>query len=115
MGKWEPASWHTRRGASSSRNGRDSNAQYLGVKRSAARPSGPVNPHPPARHQHPPGVNVGRRQRQTRYSPSPPSTVQFGVKRGRKTVNIVPAGSLSDPRQHSQRRRSPHGWPAVRR
>lgn len=79
-----------KKGASSSRNGRDSNAQRLGVKRFGG--------------QH---VNAGEiliRQRGTKYHPGDlvgrggddtlfalaEGEVLFSSKRGRKLVNIVP-------------------------
>ena len=79
-----------KKGASSSRNGRDSNAQYLGVTRCGgqtvtageilSRPRGPATP---------PGVGVGRGRHDTLYA-LVEGSVQFGRKSGRKTVNIVP-------------------------
>lgn len=80
-----------KKGASSSRNGRDSNAKRLGVKRFGGQT-----------------VNAGEiliRQRGTKFHPGElvgigrddtlfalaAGSVQFGSKRGKKTVNIVPA------------------------
>jgi large subunit ribosomal protein L27 len=82
-----------KKGASSSRNGRDSNAQRLGVKRFGG--------------QH---VNAGEiliRQRGTKYHPGDlvgrggddtlfalaEGEVLFSSKRGRKLVNIVPVST----------------------
>ncbi len=78
-----------KKGASSSRNGRDSNPQYLGVKRFGGQ-----------------AVNAGEiliRQRGTKFHPGPgvgrggddtlfalvAGSVQFGTRRGRKTVSVV--------------------------
>jgi large subunit ribosomal protein L27 len=80
-----------KKGASSSRNGRDSNAQYLGVKRYGGQvvKAGEILIRQRGTKFHP-GVNVGRGHDDTLFALSPGS-VQFGEKRGRKTVNIVPA------------------------
>jgi len=58
-----------KKGASSTRNGRDSNSQRLGVKRF--------------------GDNVGRGGDDTLFALAN-GHVQFGVKRGRRAVSIVP-------------------------
>ncbi|MBC3193268.1 50S ribosomal protein L27 [Pseudonocardia sp. C8] len=80
-----------KKGASSSRNGRDSNAQYLGVKRFGGQTvkAGEILIRQRGTSTHP-GVNVGRGNDDTLFALAA-GTVQFGVKRGRKTVNIVPA------------------------
>jgi large subunit ribosomal protein L27 len=80
-----------KKGASSSRNGRDSNAQYLGVKRYGGQvvKAGEILIRQRGTKFHP-GVNVGRGKDDTLFALAPGS-VQFGAKRGRKTVNIVPA------------------------
>ncbi|MBY8852213.1 50S ribosomal protein L27 [Saccharothrix longispora] len=79
-----------KKGASSSRNGRDSNPQYLGVKRFGGQvvKAGEILIRQRGTKFHP-GVNVGRGKDDTLFALSSGS-VQFGVKRGRKTVNIVP-------------------------
>ncbi|MBP2366647.1 50S ribosomal protein L27 [Pseudonocardia parietis] len=79
-----------KKGASSSRNGRDSNAQYLGVKRFGGQTvkAGEILIRQRGTSTHP-GVNVGRGNDDTLYALAA-GTVQFGAKRGRKTVNIVP-------------------------
>ncbi|GAA3052026.1 MULTISPECIES: 50S ribosomal protein L27 [Actinokineospora] len=79
-----------KKGASSSRNGRDSNAQYLGVKRYGGQvvKSGEILIRQRGTKFHP-GVNVGRGKDDTLFALAAGS-VQFGSKRGRKTVNIVP-------------------------
>jgi large subunit ribosomal protein L27 len=79
-----------KKGASSSRNGRDSNAQFLGVKRYGGQvvKAGEILIRQRGTKFHP-GVNVGRGGDDTLFALSAGS-VQFGEKRGRKTVNIVP-------------------------
>jgi large subunit ribosomal protein L27 len=80
-----------KKGASSSRNGRDSNAQYLGVKRFGGQKvnAGEIIVRQRGTKFHP-GVNVGRGKDDTLFALSA-GAVQFGERRGRKTVNIVPA------------------------
>ena len=79
-----------KKGASSSKNGRDSNAQYLGVKRFGGQvvKSGEIIVRQRGTHFHP-GENVGRGKDDTLFALAA-GAVQFGEKRGRKTVNIVP-------------------------
>ncbi|MEZ5211902.1 MULTISPECIES: 50S ribosomal protein L27 [unclassified Gordonia (in: high G+C Gram-positive bacteria)] len=79
-----------KKGASSSRNGRDSNAQRLGVKRFGGQQvsAGEILIRQRGTKFHP-GVNVGRGGDDTLFALAD-GAVQFGVKRGRKTVNIVP-------------------------
>ena len=80
-----------KKGASSSRNGRDSNAQYLGVKRFGGQVvnAGEILIRQRGTKVHP-GVNVGRGGDDTLFA-LVAGAVRFGEKRGRKTVNIVPA------------------------
>ncbi|GAB3587685.1 50S ribosomal protein L27 [Amycolatopsis endophytica] len=79
-----------KKGASSSRNGRDSNPQYLGVKRYGGQlvNAGEILVRQRGTKFHP-GLNVGRGGDDTLFALSA-GTVEFGAKRGRKTVNIVP-------------------------
>ena len=79
-----------KKGASSSRNGRDSNAQRLGVKRFGGQKvsAGEILVRQRGTKFHP-GVNVGRGGDDTLFALSA-GAVEFGSKRGRKTVNIVP-------------------------
>jgi len=79
-----------KKGASSSRNGRDSNAQFLGVKRFGGQvvKSGEILVRQRGTHFHP-GDLVGRGHDDTLFALAAGS-VLFGKKRGRKTVNIVP-------------------------
>ncbi|BCK57680.1 MULTISPECIES: 50S ribosomal protein L27 [Nocardia] len=78
-----------KKGASSSRNGRDSNAQRLGVKRFGGQTvkAGEILVRQRGTHFHP-GVNVGRGGDDTLFALEA-GAVKFGTKRGRKTVNIV--------------------------
>ncbi|BBG03615.1 MULTISPECIES: 50S ribosomal protein L27 [Pseudonocardia] len=79
-----------KKGASSSRNGRDSNPQFLGVKRFGGQTvkAGEILIRQRGTSTHP-GLNVGRGKDDTLFALAA-GTVQFGSKRGRKTVNIVP-------------------------
>ncbi|NED97681.1 50S ribosomal protein L27 [Phytoactinopolyspora alkaliphila] len=81
-----------KKGASSSKNGRDSNAQRLGVKRFGGQlvNAGEIIVRQRGTHFHP-GENVGRGKDDTLFATSA-GAVEFGRKRGRKVVNIVPAG-----------------------
>ncbi len=80
-----------KKGASSSRNGRDSNAQRLGVKRYGGQlvNAGEILIRQRGTKFHP-GVHVGRGSDDTLFALET-GAVQFGTKRGRKTVNIIPA------------------------
>ncbi|TAM85441.1 MAG: 50S ribosomal protein L27 [Jatrophihabitans sp.] len=79
-----------KKGASSSRNGRDSNPQFLGVKRYGGQSvkAGEILVRQRGTKFHP-GINVGRGGDDTLFALSAGS-VQFGRSRGRKTVSIVP-------------------------
>ena len=78
-----------KKGASSSRNGRDSNAQFLGVKRFGGQSvnAGEILVRQRGTHFHP-GVNVGRGGDDTLFATAP-GAVEFDTKRGRKTVSVV--------------------------
>ncbi|HIW63331.1 MAG TPA: 50S ribosomal protein L27 [Candidatus Stackebrandtia excrementipullorum] len=78
-----------KKGASSSRNGRDSNPQFLGVKRYGGQVvrAGEVLVRQRGTKFHP-GDQVGRGKDDTLFALADGS-VKFGSKRGRKTVNIV--------------------------
>jgi large subunit ribosomal protein L27 len=80
-----------KKGASSSRNGRDSNAQYLGVKRYGGQNvnAGEILVRQRGTKFHP-GSGVGRGGDDTLFA-LVEGNVQFGLSRGRKTVSIVPA------------------------
>jgi large subunit ribosomal protein L27 len=80
-----------KKGASSTRNGRDSNAQYLGVKRYGGQvvKAGEILVRQRGTHFHP-GENVGRGGDDTLFALTA-GAVQFGARGGRKVVNIVEA------------------------
>lgn len=82
-----------KKAGSSSRNGRDSNPKFLGVKRYGGQSvnAGEILVRQRGTKFHP-GVNVGRGGDDTLFALSA-GAVEFGTKRGRKTVNIVPAGA----------------------
>ncbi|GAA4401627.1 50S ribosomal protein L27 [Fodinibacter luteus] len=84
-----------KKGASSTRNGRDSNAQYLGVKRYGGQEvkAGEILVRQRGTHFHP-GNGVGRGGDDTLFA-LVAGAVRFGSKRGRKTVNIVPAETVA--------------------
>jgi large subunit ribosomal protein L27 len=79
-----------KKGASSSRNGRDSNAQRLGVKRFGGQAvnAGEILVRQRGTKFHP-GANVGRGGDDTLFA-LVEGSVAFGERRGRKTVSIVP-------------------------
>jgi len=81
-----------KKGASSSRNGRDSNAQRLGVKRFGGQVvnAGEIIVRRRGTHFHP-SVNVGRGGDDTLFALAA-GAVQFGTRRGRKVIDIVTAG-----------------------
>jgi len=81
-----------KKGASSTRNGRDSNSQRLGVKRFGGQVvnAGEIIVRQRGTHFHP-GLNVGRGGDDTLFALIA-GNVEFGVKRGRRVVNIQPAG-----------------------
>jgi large subunit ribosomal protein L27 len=87
-----------KKGASSTRNGRDSNAQRLGVKRFGGQlvGAGEILVRQRGTHFHP-GDNVGRGGDDTLFALDRGRTSKFGTKRGRKTVNIVEPSSRRPP------------------
>ena len=76
-------------GASSTRNGRDSNAQRLGVKRFGGQlvGAGEIIIRQRGTHFHP-GANVGRGKDDTLFALSK-GRVEFGTARGRRVINVV--------------------------
>jgi large subunit ribosomal protein L27 len=80
-----------KKGASSSRNGRDSNAQFLGVKRYGGQQvkAGEILVRQRGTKFHP-GQHVGRGGDDTLFALKA-GAVLFGTSRGRKTVSIVAA------------------------
>jgi large subunit ribosomal protein L27 len=79
-----------KKGASSSRNGRDSNAQRLGVKRFGGQVVGAgeiiVRQH--GTHFHP-GPGVGRGGDDTLFA-LVAGKVEFGTRRGRRAISVLP-------------------------
>ena len=78
-----------KKGASSTRNGRDSNAQRLGVKRFGGQVvgAGEIIVRQRGTHFHP-GAGVGRGGDDTLFAKAD-GVVKFGTRRGRKLVDIV--------------------------
>jgi large subunit ribosomal protein L27 len=79
-----------KKGASSSRNGRDSNPQFLGVKRYGGQlvNAGEILIRQRGTHHHP-GENVGRGKDDTLFARAA-GRVEFGTRGGRRVVNVVP-------------------------
>ena len=79
----------SKKGVSSTRNGRDSNAQRLGVKRFGGEivGAGEIIVRQRGTHFHP-GNNVGRGKDDTLFALSA-GRVEFGSHRGRRVVNIL--------------------------
>ncbi|WP_109473490.1 50S ribosomal protein L27 [Ornithinimicrobium cavernae] len=86
----------TKKGASSTKNGRDSNAQRLGVKRFGGQvvSAGEIIVRQRGTHFHP-GAGVGRGKDDTLFALTA-GTVEFGAKGGRKVINIVTAAQTAD-------------------
>ena len=78
-----------KKGASSSRNGRDSNAQRLGVKRYSGQTvtAGTIIVRQRGTKFHP-GFNVGKGRDDTLFAKAD-GVVKFGTRRGRSLVDIV--------------------------
>jgi large subunit ribosomal protein L27 len=81
----------SKKGVSSTRNGRDSNAQRLGVKRHSGQEvnAGEILVRQRGTHFHP-GANVGRGKDDTLFALEA-GKVEFGTKAGRRVVNVVEA------------------------
>jgi large subunit ribosomal protein L27 len=79
-----------KKGAASTKNGRDSNSQRLGVKRYGGQlvNAGEIIVRQRGTHFHP-GVNVGRGTDDTLFALQP-GAVLFGTRRGRRIISIVP-------------------------
>jgi large subunit ribosomal protein L27 len=79
-----------KKGASSSKNGRDSNAQRLGVKRFGGQnvSAGEIIIRQRGTHFHP-GLNMGRGKDDTLFALAA-GKVEFGTLRGRRVISIVP-------------------------
>lgn len=84
-----------KKGASSTRNGRDSNSQRLGVKRFGGQQvnAGEILVRQRGTHFHP-GNGVGRGSDDTLFA-LVEGKVDFGSHRGRRVVNVLPAGAPS--------------------
>jgi large subunit ribosomal protein L27 len=84
-----------KKGASSSRNGRDSNAQRLGVKRFGGQQvnAGEILVRQRGTHFHP-GDNVGRGGDDTLFALIA-GAVEFGRKRGRRVVSVASTDSAA--------------------
>ena len=80
----------SKKGVGSSKNGRDSNAQYLGVKRFGGQlvNAGEIIVRQRGTRFHP-GSGVGRGGDDTLFALQA-GAVEFGSKRGRRVVNILP-------------------------
>lgn len=80
-----------KKGASSTKNGRDSNSKRLGVKRYGGQSvrAGEIIVRQRGTHFHP-GANVGRGGDDTLFALAA-GTVDFGTARGRRVVNIIAA------------------------
>ncbi len=78
-----------KKGAASTKNGRDSNAQRLGVKRFGGQSvnAGEIIVRQRGTHFHP-GANVGIGKDDTLFALTA-GTVDFGTKRGRRVVNVL--------------------------
>ena len=85
-----------KKGGGSSTNGRDSNAQRLGVKAFGGQlvTGGTIIVRQRGTRIKP-GVNVGLGKDDTLFAKEA-GAVEFGVKRGRKTISIVAAGQIAD-------------------
>ena len=81
-----------KKGASSTRNGRDSTSKRLGVKRFGGQSvkAGEILVRQRGTHFHP-GDGVGRGGDDTLFALTS-GAVEFGTRRGRRVVNVVPAG-----------------------
>jgi len=81
----------SKKGASSTRNGRDSNPQYLGVKRYAGQEvtAGSILVRQRGTRIHP-GVNVGKGSDDTLFA-RVTGVVKFRESRNRRLVDIVPS------------------------
>lgn len=79
----------SKKGVGSTRNGRDSNPQYLGIKRFGGQTvkAGEILVRQRGTRYHA-GANVGRGKDDTLFALAAGS-VEFGTRRGRKTISIV--------------------------
>jgi large subunit ribosomal protein L27 len=98
-----------KKGASSSRNGRDSSAQRLGVKRFGGQlvGAGEIIVRQHGTHFHP-GPGVGRGGDDTLFA-LVSGTVQFGTRRGRRAISVLPVANVAADQAGSRRQQSPAG------
>lgn len=82
-----------KKGASSTRNGRDSKAKRLGVKRFGGElvNAGEIIVRQRGTHFHP-GQGVGRGGDDTLFA-LVEGSVEFGTRRGRRVINVVPSAA----------------------
>ena len=82
-----------KKGAASSRNGRDSNAQRLGVKVFAGQEitAGSIIPRQRGTRFHP-GANVGKGKDDTLFATAH-GVVRFGQRQGRKLIHVDPSSN----------------------
>ncbi|RZS89772.1 LSU ribosomal protein L27P [Motilibacter rhizosphaerae] len=85
-----------KKGASSTRNGRDSNAKRLGVKRYGGQlvGAGEIIVRQRGTHFHP-GLGVGRGGDDTLFA-LVPGHVKFGTRRERRVIDIVPLAAAAE-------------------
>lgn len=78
-----------KKGQGTSKNGRDSNAQYLGIKRFGGQQvkAGEILVRQRGTKYHP-GLNVGRGKDDTLFALKP-GAVEFGNIRGRRAISVV--------------------------
>ena len=83
-----------KKGVGSSRNGRDSNSQRLGVKRFSGQTvhSGTILVRQRGTVYHP-GLNVGRGKDDTLFAMAE-GKVRFGTRRNRKIISIIPVEAV---------------------
>ena len=88
-----------KKGASSTRNGRDSNSQRLGVKRFGGQQvnAGEIIVRQRGTHFHP-GDGVGRGGDDTLFA-LVGGKVDFGTRRGRRVVNVTPSAAEGNQRR----------------
>ena len=81
----------SKKGVSSTRNGRDSNAQFLGIKRFGGQEvkAGEILVRQRGTKFHP-GKNVGRGGDDTLFA-LVDGVVKFGERKGRRVVDVIPA------------------------
>jgi large subunit ribosomal protein L27 len=85
------------KGGGSTRNGRDSNPKFLGVKTfdGTVVTTGSILVRQRGTRFHP-GLNVGRGNDDTLFALAP-GTVKFGQRRGRKLVDVLPSQGGGTP------------------